>query len=312
MNKYLTKTPVVIVLAVFCCALWGSAFPSVKIGYQLFNIPSTATNQQLLFAGMRFFLAGTLVILTASVGSHTLLIPKKRTTLYKIMMLASMQTILQYVFFYIGLAHTTGSKASIVEAMNVFFSVLVTVIIFRMEKLTIAKVIGCIIGFAGVVLVNLGDGIGSFNLNGDGFILISTIAYAFSSVMIKIFSKDDNPVLLSGYQFMTGGFVLIVIGLLLGGRLTIPNIYALGILFYLSFISAAAYTIWGLLLKYNSVSKVTVFGFANPMFGFILSTFLLKENQAMGVRFILALILVCVGIVIVNLNPTTTIHDKTR
>jgi drug/metabolite transporter (DMT)-like permease len=305
MNKYLTKTPIVILLAVFCCALWGSAFPSIKIGYQLFNIPAEATNQQLLFAGMRFFLAGILVILTASAGSRTVLIPKKRTTLYKIMMLAFMQTVLQYIFFYIGLANTTGSKAAIVEAMYVFFSVLVSAVLFRMEKLTTTKIIGCLIGFAGVVSVNLGSGLSSFNMTGDGFILISTIAYAFSSVMIKIFSKDENPVLLSGYQFMAGGLVLIITGFSLGGRITIPSISALGILFYLAFISAAAYTIWGILLKFNPVSKVTIFGFSNPMFGFILSALLLNENQAMGIRFILALALVCIGIIIVNLKPDT-------
>jgi drug/metabolite transporter (DMT)-like permease len=310
MNKYLTKTPIVILLAIFCCALWGSAFPSIKIGYQLFHIQANATNQQLLFAGMRFFLAGILVIVTASASSRTLLIPKNRTTLYKIIMLAFVQTVLQYIFFYIGLANTTGSKAAIVESMNVFFSVLVSVIIFRMEQLTITKILGCLIGFVGVVLVNLGDGISSFNLTGDGFILISTIAYAFSSVMIKHFSSEDNPVLLSGYQFMVGGLVLIVTGFALGGRITPPSISALLMLFYLAFISAAAYTIWGILLKYNPVSKVTVFGFSNPMFGFILSALFLKETKEMGIRFILALILVCMGIIIVNLKPNALFLNK--
>lgn len=312
MNKYLTKNFIVILLAIFCCALWGSAFPTIKIGYRLFHIQPEATNQQLLFAGIRFFLSGLLVIFISSVGSRALLIPKKRTTLYKIIMLALMQTVLQYIFFYIGLANTTGSKAAIVESMNVFFSVLVSVLIFRMERLTITKIIGCLIGFVGVILVNFGGELSSFNINGDGFILISTIAYAFSSVMIKYYSKDDNPILLSGYQFTVGGFILMVVGFFMGGRITISNMYAFGILLYLSFISAAAYTIWGILLKYNSVSKVTVFGFSNPIFGFILSALLLNENQAIGLRFIVALVLVCLGIIIVNLNPHILSSFKKR
>jgi len=305
MNKYLTKTPVVILLAVFCCALWGSAFPSIKIGYQMYHISSDATNQQLLFAGMRFFLAGIFVVIIGSVSSHKILIPQKTSTLFKIVILSSIQTIIQYTFFYIGLAHTTGSKAAIVEAMYVFFSVIVSAAIFHMEKITMAKAVGCLIGFAGVVLVNLGSGISSFNITGDGFILISTIAYSFSSVLIKIFSKDDDPVLLSGYQFMAGGLILMAIGFSLGGRITIPGIGGVAILFYLAFISAAAYTTWGILLKYNPVSRVTVFGFTNPMFGVILSAIFLGENQAMGVRFIIALVLVCIGIVAVNFNPSS-------
>ena len=63
---FLQKKPVVAILACFCCLLWGSAFPSIKIGYQLFHIDSADTGSQLLFAGYRFTLAGILVILAGS------------------------------------------------------------------------------------------------------------------------------------------------------------------------------------------------------------------------------------------------------
>lgn len=59
-KKLLTKTPVVCGLAIICCLLWGSAFPCIKIGYQMFNIPSGAVGSQFLFAGIRFTLAGIL------------------------------------------------------------------------------------------------------------------------------------------------------------------------------------------------------------------------------------------------------------
>ncbi len=304
MEKYLTKTPLVIFLAVVSCALWGSAFPSIKIGYQLFDIKASETSTQLLFAGIRFFISGILVIGIGSLLNRSLLVPRKLSTFHKIIVLALIQTVFQYIFFYIGLANTNGSKAAIVEAMNVFFSVLVSALIFKMEKLTSLKIIGCIIGFAGVVLINLGSGTLALDLNltGDGFILISTVAYAFSAVIIKYFGKHDNPVLLSGYQFVLGGIVLMSIGYTFGGRITITSISQLAILLYLAFISAAAYTIWSILLKYNPVSKVAVFGFSNPLFGVILSAILLHEDQSFGLRFITALVLVCVGIIIVNMK----------
>ena len=73
------------------------------------------------------------------------------------------------------------------------------------------------------------------------------------------------------------------------------------LLLSMAFISAAAYTIWGMLLKYNPVSRVTVFGFMNPVFGVILSALLLGEgSQASGPVTVLSLILVCLGIYIVN------------
>lgn len=302
-EQFMTKTVVVWLGALLCCALWGSAFPCIKIGYQLFEIPSDATATQILFAGCRFTLAGILAIIIGSVLNHKILIPKQGSW-GKIAKLCMLQTVAQYLFFYIGLANTSGVKASIIEGVNVFISILVASLIFRQEKLTARKMLGCIIGFAGVILVNITGGIDmAFTFTGDGFIVLSTIAYAFSSVMIKRYSQEENPVTLSGYQFVLGGLIMVVCGLLMGGRLTVISGTGIAMLLYLAVISAVAYSMWGVLLKYNPVSRVTVFGFMNPVFGVILSAVFLKESDSVGVVCILALILVCAGIYIVNRAP---------
>lgn len=294
------STVVVWLGALICCALWGSAFPCIKIGYQMFEIPQDAVATQILFAGLRFTLAGILVILIGSVLSGNLL-KMNRQNAPKILKLSLLQTVLQYLFFYIGLANTTGVKASIIEGVNVFIAIFVASLIFRQEKLTMGKLAGCLIGFAGVVLVNLnGNGLDmSFHLNGEGFIFLSTVAYAFSSVYLKRYSKIENPVLLSGWQFISGGLVMTIMGLLMGGKITKVTAAGIAMLFYLACISAVAYSLWGILLKYNPVSRVAVFGFMNPVFGVILSAFLLGEReQASGIKSIIALILVSIGIYI--------------
>ena len=302
-EQFMTKTVVVWLGALLCCALWGSAFPCIKIGYQLFEIPSDATATQILFAGCRFTLAGILAIIIGSVLNHRILIPKQGSW-GKITKLCMLQTVAQYLFFYIGLANTSGVKASISEGVNVFISILVASLIFRQEKLTARKMLGCIIGFAGVILVNITGGIDmAFTFTGDGFIVLSTIAYAFSSVMIKRYSQEENPVTLSGYQFVLGGLIMVVCGLLMGGRLTMISGAGIAMLLYLAVISAVAYSMWGVLLKYNPVSRVTVFGFMNPVFGVILSAIFLRESGSIGVVCILALVLVCAGIYIVNRTP---------
>ena len=67
MKKISTSTlqrPMVIcLLAAFCCLLWGSAFPAVKIGYGLLSISSADSAEQLIFAGLRFFFAGVVTVL---------------------------------------------------------------------------------------------------------------------------------------------------------------------------------------------------------------------------------------------------------
>ena len=299
-ESILQKQSMVVLMAIICCLLWGSAFPCIKLGYQLFDIPSGDSSSQILFAGIRFTLAGILVILAGSVLQGEFLKPSGKA-IPKVLKLCMFQTVLQYIFFYIGLAHITGVKGSIVNAVNVFFTILVSCLMFRLEKLDKQKILGCIIGFAGVIIVNLGGEFDmSFTMLGDGFLMISAFAYALSSVLIKIYGKDENPVMLSGYQFVAGGFIMILAGLIMGGRLNIVTIKSVLLLLYMAFISAGAYTLWSLLLKHNPVSKVAVFGFCTPIFGVILSAVILGESTSFQSKTLAALLFVCIGIIIVN------------
>ena len=299
-ESILQKQSIVAVIAIFCCLLWGSAFPCIKVGYQLFEIPAGGSSSQILFAGIRFTLAGFMVILAGSLLQGRLLKPAKGA-ISKVLKLCMVQTVMQYIFFYIGVAHITGVKGSIVNAVNVFFTILVSCLLFKLEKLDKQKLIGCIIGFAGVVIVNIGGQFDkSFTMLGDGFLIISALAYALSSVLIKIYGKDENPVMLSGYQFMAGGMIMICAGLLMGGRLNAVNLKGILLLLYMAFISAGAYTLWSLLLKHNPVSKVAVFAFFTPVFGVILSAIILGESTSFQLKTFLALLFVCVGIIIVN------------
>lgn len=295
------KTWVVCLLAMVCCALWGSAFPCIKVGYQLFQIDSADTAAQILFAGCRFTLAGIMVIVFGSILQGQFLKPGSGD-FARIGKICLLQTVIQYFFFYVGLAHTTGVKGSIVEASNVFLAIVISSVVFHQEKLSQKKIIGCVIGFAGVVLINLGGASVdmSFNLTGDGFIFISAIAYALSSVLIKKYSAKSNPVMLSGYQFTLGGIIMILIGFGMGGRIQTASITGIILLIYMALISAVAYTLWGILLKYNPVSKVSIFGFTNPVFGVILSALILQEGNTFGLKDLAALILVSIGILTVN------------
>lgn len=301
-TDFLQKTWVVCVLALVCTFLWGSASPCIKLGYAYFQIPSSETWTQVLFAGIRFILAGVLTVLIGSVLNRKMLVPT-RSSLPSIAKLALFQTILQYIFFYIGLAHNSGVKASIINGSNTFFVILLASLLFHQEKLNFKKVAGCVIGFAGVIVVSInGKSIDmDLSLMGDGSLFLCAISYAVSSCLMKNFSKKDNPVMLSGYQFIFGGIVMVILGLIMGGRITHVSVSAILMLFYLACISAVAYSLWGILLKHNPVSKVAIFGFTNPVFGVLLSAWWLGEgSKELGINALVALVLVCIGICIVN------------
>ena len=57
----LTKTGIVALLACVCCILWGSAIPVIKTGYRLMQVDSADTVSRIVFAGVRFTLAGILL-----------------------------------------------------------------------------------------------------------------------------------------------------------------------------------------------------------------------------------------------------------
>jgi drug/metabolite transporter (DMT)-like permease len=174
-------------------------------------------------------------------------------------------------------------------------------LIFRQEKLTAKKMFACVIGFAGIVLINLNGLNFKPNLTGDGFVLLSNLAYGVSGVLMKRYSDREDPVVISGYQFILGGAVMIAVGLLFGGVIVLPNLKAVGVLLYLSLLSAVAYSLWGVLLKYNPVSKVSIYSFMTPVFGVLLSNLMLTEKSNVPLlNLVFALILICGGITILN------------
>lgn len=301
-KKLLSNTIIVWLVAALCCLLWGSAFPMIKVGYFFLDIPSSDTGSIILFAGVRFLIAGLLTIAIFSVVEHKLLLPRKES-IPRIANLSLFQIILQYIFFYYGLALTTGQKASIINGSSCVFALLVSCFIFRYEKLTANKIIASVLCFGGVVLSGLGSSLDSFSLSiGDLMIMLSALSYSFSSAFLKKYSVDDSPYMLSGYQFVFGGVVMIAIGLFMHGTLDVTNVKGMIVMLYLAFVSAVAYSLWGMLLKYNPVSRIAVCGAMTPIFGYLLSVMILGDSTENLLLNLLAVALVVIGIVIMNKN----------
>ena len=168
--------------------------------------------------------------------------------------------------------------------------------------MNLLKWIGGLLGVAGVVAVNLNGGTidMSVSLMGEGFLMVSMLAGACSAGLIKRYGQHDDPVALSGWQFMLGGAVMAIGAFLMGGRLHPQNIGAVLVLLYLALLSAVAYTVWSLLLKVNPVSRIAVYMFLQPVFGVLLSLILYGSSDVPLLRYALALLLVCLSIVIVG------------
>lgn len=299
------KKAAVILGAVFCCFLWGSASPAIKIGYEIFSVAPNDTAGRILFAGIRFTIAGLMVIGYQCVTERQFIFPKK-TAWGKVCILSIFQTSIHYILFYMGLAYTSGVRGSIINSVGTFFSIGLAVWVFHYEKLSLRKTMGSVIGFLGVMICVTGGSFssmiqGGFLWQGEGALLLSAFCGAMASNLIKKIGKTENPVTMSGWQFLLGGLTLTLIAVLMGGHLEMKTALGIPLILYMGFISAGAYTVWSLLLKYNEVSTVTILGFMNPVFGVLLSVLFLHEmSEATSWSGLVALLLVILGIIIVN------------
>ena len=299
-KNFLQRGPIIILLALFCTILWGTAYPAVKIGYELFAIDSANDFGKLLFAGLRFTLAGLMTLAVSVILQKKLVIPQRQHW-RGIALLGLVQTTGQYIFFYLGLSNTTGVKGSILYALATFFVVIFAHFLFPDDKMNLQKILGCCIGFVGVLLITFdGTGLGGgFAFTGEGFIMLSTLSSALGALISRGVAQGQDPVVVTGYQLTGGGLILIFIGLIGHGHfdsITAPGIL---LLLYMAFLSAAAFTVWTMLLKYNPASKIAVYNFLIPIFGTTFSVMFLNES-IFNLRSLLALILACAGIYIVN------------
>ena len=290
-------------LAIVCCALWGSAFGFVKLGYELWGIASDSPAQQVLFAGLRFCLAGVFVLVGTSVVRRKPLLPT-RADLAPVVLLAISQTTLQYAPFYIGLAHASGTNSSLVQGSSAFVQILLATLVFRQESLTSRKLLGCVLGVGGVALVTLREGgaLGTWSLMGEGLVFASVVADSVAACLTRRFGVEGDVFLLTGWQFVCGGAVLMIIGLGTGGRIETWSPAALGVLAYLGALSAVAFSVWAWLLKYNPVSRVAIYRFFIPLCGVMFSVAFLGEAVpvAQMPALVASLVLIVAGTVLVN------------
>lgn len=303
-TAFFTNEKIVFALATLCCLLWGSAYPAIKNGYALFLIAEGDIASKLVFAGYRFVLAGGLLLLLALASGKAIARFRLRQ-LRQLAVLGITQTTLQYIFFYIGLAYTTGVKGSIMNATSTFFSVLLAHCLYANDKITPNKAIGCLLGFLGVTVVNVkGLDDFSFTLMGDGFVVIAAFILSAATIYGKRISQTMDPIVMTGYQLAVGGIILTLTGYFSGGSLSVHGWNSVLILFYLVLLSSITFALWSQLLKYNKVGTVAPFNFLIPIAGAVLSALFLDES-ILEWRYAAALVLVCLGIGLVNRLPQT-------
>ena len=257
----------VAVFAFFSAVIWGFAFPLLKLGFAEFGIAQDMTGSKMLFAGLRFSLAGVIILIIAKLShrsfawkarpDHDLKLQSYKDFGY-LLLFTLMNTTLHYAFFYIGLSHSQGARAAILNSLGVFLLVILACLFFKSDKMTYSKALGCAIGFLGILILNLGGKeSGSFTLLGDGMMIINTFCMASLGV---------------------GGALLIIVGLMMGGTLPNASLWGFAILTMLIGISSIGFALYNKLLTCNPMGKVAIWNSLIPVVGAVSSCLCLGET----------------------------------
>lgn len=304
-KKIFTNRYYVIAIAIFCSALWGSAFPVLKVSYEEIGLMTNDFYGKIVFAGMRFFSASLFLFILVHWGMKISLKVNKKTLL-NLLILGLFQTTLQYFFFYNGLAHTTGIKGSVLGSIGTFFVVLFAHYLYHDDKMDIRKIIGLLTGFGGIIIANLGKNGGqgfslSFSFLGEGFMILSGLVSAMGTILAKRLSKDIHPFIVTGWQMFLGSVVMLMFGM--GSSQTwrmftfTPKAWILFL--YSALLSAVAFALWYTLLKYNRAGEISLYRFVTPVSGSLLSAMFIP-GETFSIWILLGIILVSIGILAIN------------
>ena len=299
------QRPVWVALLAFTAAFsWGWAFPLVKLGFAEYGITQDMTASKMLFAGLRFGLAGIIILLIAATTgrsfSYKNTAPKGSFSKALFLLLfALMNTTLHYACFYIGLSYSQGARAAILNSMSVFTLVILACIFFKSDKMTYRKMLGCVVGFAGILTLNMGNQeSGAFTLLGDGLIILNALCGAFAGLLTRGVNKRIDVFVGTGYSLAVGGFLLIIPSLLMGATLPHITLWGVCILALLVGISTIGFALYNKLLTCNPIGKVAIWNSLIPVVGALTSCICLHET--FYAKYIWAAGLATIGIYIIN------------
>lgn len=280
--------------------LWGLLFPTVKLGYRVFEISSVPNI--LAFAGLRFVVCGVIIVIFVAIKN-----PKNfqrvREHLGWVLLSGLFAIILHYGFTYVGLRLTDGSKTAIIKQLGAIFYICFAGLFFKEDKMTKNKFLGLIFSVLGIFVINISASGIAFYL-GDILILGASFCTVFSNVVSKKVFRHVEPIVSTGVSQLFGGLVLLVAGVLTGadiGAVVPRKVSEFGVFATIVIASVISYCLWFITVKKENLSKLFMIKFSEPLFAAVFSWMILGE-EVWNLNYLFAFVFISVGITVANLS----------
>lgn len=288
-----------LLLAVTACLLWSTAFVGVKVGLKYAG--------PFAFAGQRFMLASLLLLpfwwarrpgCSVACGHAGM-----------ILSIALFQTFILYGLFYFGMTLIPGALAAMVIGASPLVTAVLAHYCMTGDRLSPLKGGSLLLGLGGVAVLSLSrqpwvSATGLAEVAGIGVLLLANVAGALGNILVARHKTELDPVFLNSAQLFVGGLGLWLLSLVLEVQPSSPASWsyyaALG---WLAFLSAAAFSIWFILLRRPGVrvSELNLWKFLIPVCGALFSWLLLAEEQP-SLWPIVGMLCIAAAIVLYNLQ----------
>jgi drug/metabolite transporter (DMT)-like permease len=283
--------------------VWGSTFLAIRVGVR--EVPP------LLFAGMRFWVAGiVLYIWMRTKGEPSPTVREWGAAT----LLAFLIFLVDYGCLFWAERRVPSGIAAVMMATIPAFMAVSEILILRTQRPTPRLALALLLGLAGVAVLmshSLSLGGAAIDTAGAGALIVGAIAWSVASALTRRLSLPASKVMSSGAQMLAGGVLLMlaaaIFGEFRGFRVESVSRGAWFALAYLivagSIIGFTAY-VW--LIHHESPTKVGTYAYVNPVVAVLVGYFL--GGEALGTRTILGTLLVLVSVIVI----TTTRGKKSE
>ncbi len=277
-NSYLKKIRhskyFLIAGAVTCSLLWGSAFPAIRISHRYFE--SGPLSNHIAFAGIRFTLAGLLVLLFTKNNRESW----QKCPKLGLITVALFQVILQYILFYWGMKMAPAVLGAILISTGSFWWVILAPLVDKNESLNFRQFLLIALGFIGVCICLMNkQGGGNNSLYGILFIF-STLCGVVAALLVRPMNRKIPAPFLAGTSLFLGGIVLCVISWNQTLHLILNMSWPLlSLTLWLAIVSSAAFSLWFYLITLFDVPRLSGYRMLIPLFGVLESVAFLEDEK---------------------------------
>jgi drug/metabolite transporter (DMT)-like permease len=282
-------------------AIWSSSFMWIKIAVQEIG-PITLVAFRVLF-GLFF---GIVVIFIQGVQ-----LPRSFRVWSPLLVLGLINVAIPFFLISWGEQSIDSAVASILDATVPLFTILIAHYLLRDDKMTWPKVLGLLIGFAGVIVLMSKDVGASFgSLLGQLAVVLASVFYAISAVFARRTTEDTPGILRSAGPLVSATLVMWLATFFVESPVEIPQlgITWIALLFLGVLGSGLAFVMLYYLIHEIGPTRTSMVTYLFPLGGVILGVAFL--NEELSWQLLVGAALIVVSLAVANWQPAGVLANE--